>query len=151
MAAFPWDKSSSVRHHRIFFEKLWPEEKSSPKSSACRSRRFAKCSRWRAIRWPLHTGQHQNDTRGQSRPRGGPQGAGGGEEPSHSGSLSVTTTDALFAANVQRKVSNGVAQFAAAGSSLGRRKIAATPAVSAIDGHQRRHRPLAPSCSSLHS
>jgi hypothetical protein len=37
-----------------------------------------------------------------------------------SGSLSVTTTDALFAGKVQRKVRNGVAGFAAAGSSLDR-------------------------------
>jgi hypothetical protein len=36
----------------------------------------------------------------------------------------VTTTDALFAGKVQRKVSNGVAQLAAARSSLDRQKIA---------------------------
>src|SRR5205814_4487121 len=45
-----------------------------------------------------------------------------------SGSLSVTTTDALFAGEVQRKVSNGVAGLAAAGSSLDRPAIAANPA-----------------------
>jgi hypothetical protein len=51
-----------------------------------------------------------------------PIGAGGGEESSRSGSLSVITTHALFALKVQRKVSNGVAGLAAAGSSLDRQK-----------------------------
>jgi hypothetical protein len=45
------------------------------------------------------------------KPRGGPRSAGGGEEPSHSGLLSVITTHALLAGKVQRKVSNGVAQL----------------------------------------
>jgi hypothetical protein len=40
----------------------------------------------------------------------------------------VTTTHALLALKVQRKVSNGVASLAAAGSSLDRPKIAAVPA-----------------------
>jgi hypothetical protein len=44
----------------------------------------------------------------------------------------VITTDALFAAKVQRKVSNGVARLAVAGSSLDRLKIAAIAAVSAM-------------------
>ena len=41
---------------------------------------------------------------------------------SRSGSLSVTTTHALFARKVQRKESNDVAGLAAAGSSLDRQK-----------------------------
>jgi hypothetical protein len=75
---------------------------------------------------------------GVARPRNGkllattqtprrPTGAGGGEESSRSGSLSVTT-DALFAGKVQCKVSNGVAGLAAAASSLDRPKIAGIPA-----------------------
>jgi len=44
----------------------------------------------------------------------------------------VTTTDALFAGKVQRKVSNGVAALAAAGSSLDRAENRASPAISAI-------------------
>jgi hypothetical protein len=40
----------------------------------------------------------------------------------------VTTTHALLAGKVQRKVSNGVASLAAAESSLDRPKIAAVPA-----------------------
>ena len=51
---------------------------------------------------------------------------GRGAKPS--GLLSVTTTHALLALKVQRKVSNGVASLAAAGSSLDRPKIAAVPA-----------------------
>src|SRR6476620_10834764 len=47
-----------------------------------------------------------------------PIGAGGVSGGSRSGSLSVVTTHALFARKVQRKVSNGVAAFAARGSSL---------------------------------
>ena len=47
-----------------------------------------------------------------------PIGAGGVRGGSRSGSLSVVTTHALFARKVQRKVSNGVAAFAARGSSL---------------------------------
>ena len=43
---------------------------------------------------------------------------GRGAKPS--GLLSVTTTDALFARKVQRKLSNGVAGLAPAGSSLDR-------------------------------
>src|SRR5215813_6945620 len=53
---------------------------------------------------------------------------GRGAKPS--GLLSVTTTHALLALKVQRKVSNGVAGLAAAGSSLDRPKIAAVPALS---------------------
>jgi hypothetical protein len=44
-----------------------------------------------------------------------------GRRASRSGSVSVTT-HALFALKVQRKLSNGVAGFAAAGSSLDRQK-----------------------------
>jgi hypothetical protein len=51
----------------------------------------------------------------------------------------VTTTDALFAGKVQRKVSNGVARLAAAGSSLDRHKIATILAISAIDYRSRRN------------
>jgi hypothetical protein len=40
--------------------------------------------------------------------------------------VSITTTDALFAPKVQRKVSNAVAGLAAAGLSLDRREIAAS-------------------------
>jgi hypothetical protein len=40
----------------------------------------------------------------------------------------VATTDALFAGKVQRKVSNGIAGLAAAGSSRHRQKISAIPA-----------------------
>jgi hypothetical protein len=47
-----------------------------------------------------------------------PIGAGGVRGGSRSGSLSVVTTHALFARKVQHKVSNGVAAFAARGSSL---------------------------------
>jgi hypothetical protein len=57
-------------------------------------------------------------------------GALAGERSEPLGSLSVITTDALFAAKVQRKVSNGVARLAVAGSSLDRLKIAAIAAVS---------------------
>jgi hypothetical protein len=49
------------------------------------------------------------------KPRRGPR-ALAGRGTSWSGSLSVTTTDALFAGKVQCKVSNGVAGLAAAGS-----------------------------------
>jgi hypothetical protein len=49
-----------------------------------------------------------------------------GRGASRSGSVSITTTDALFAPKVQRKVSNAVAGLAAAGSSLDRREIAAS-------------------------
>src|SRR5205807_8977311 len=49
-----------------------------------------------------------------------PIGAGGGEELSRSGSVPVITTHALFALKVQRKLSNGVAGLATAGSSLDR-------------------------------
>jgi hypothetical protein len=58
------------------------------------------------------------------KPRGGPR-ALAGRGASRSGSLSVTTTHAPFALKAQRKVSNGVAGLAAAGSSLDRQKIAA--------------------------
>src|SRR5262245_11130559 len=64
---------------------------------------------------------------------------GRGAKPS--GLLSVTTTHALLALKVQRKVSNGVAGLAAAGSSLDRPKIAAIPTLSAIDRPPRKHRP----------
>src|SRR5262249_32606057 len=50
-----------------------------------------------------------------------PIGAGGGRGASRSGSASVITTHALFARKVQRKLSNGVAGFAAGGSSLDQR------------------------------
>src|SRR5438552_11910034 len=62
---------------------------------------------------------------------------GRGAKPS--GLLSVTTTDALLALKVQRKVSNGVAGLAAAGSSLDRQKIAASPAITAIDQRPHQH------------
>jgi hypothetical protein len=61
-----------------------------------------------------------------------PRGTGGGKGASRPGSLSVTTTDALFAGKVQRKVSNGIAGLAAAGSSRHRQKIAAIPASASI-------------------
>jgi hypothetical protein len=67
------------------------------------------------------------------KPRGGPRGAGGGEEQTGQASLSAITTHALFALKVHRKVSNGVAQLAAAGSSLDRPQTAAIPAISAMD------------------
>jgi hypothetical protein len=48
-----------------------------------------------------------------------PRGAGGGEEPSEAISLALRAhTHALVALKVQHQVSNGVAQLAAAGSSL---------------------------------
>src|SRR5262249_20728284 len=50
-----------------------------------------------------------------------PIGAGGVRGASRSGSASVITTHALFARKVQRKLSNGVAGFAAGGSSLDQR------------------------------
>ena len=49
-------------------------------------------------------------------------GALAGRGVSRSGSLSVSTTHALFARKVQRKESNGVAGLAAAASSLDRQK-----------------------------
>src|SRR5262249_39983827 len=51
-----------------------------------------------------------------------PIGAGGGRGASRSGSASVITTHALFARKVQRKLSNGVAGFAASGSSSDRKR-----------------------------
>jgi hypothetical protein len=51
-----------------------------------------------------------------------PIGAGGVRGASRSGSASVITTHALFARKVQRKLSNGVAGFAAAGSSSDRKR-----------------------------
>jgi hypothetical protein len=61
---------------------------------------------------------------------------GRGAQPS--GLLSVATTDALFAGKVQRKVSNGVAQLAAARSSLEARgpklRIPNVAAHTGIDG-----------------
>src|SRR5262252_6035166 len=50
-----------------------------------------------------------------------PIGAGGVRGASRSGSASVITTHALLARKVQRKLRNGVAGFAAAGSSLDQR------------------------------
>src|SRR5262249_18678917 len=50
-----------------------------------------------------------------------PIGTGGVRGASRSGSASVITTHALFARKVQRKLSNGVAGFAAGGSSLDQR------------------------------
>src|SRR5215831_10867001 len=46
--------------------------------------------------------------------------------------LSVTTTDALLAGKVQRKVSNAIAGLAAAGSSRHRQNIVAIPASASI-------------------
>jgi hypothetical protein len=51
-----------------------------------------------------------------------PIGAGGVRGASRSGSASVITTHALLARKVQPKLSNGVAGFAAGGSSLGRQR-----------------------------
>src|SRR5262245_22953395 len=51
-----------------------------------------------------------------------PIGAGGVRGASRAGSASVITTHALFARKVQRKLSNGVARFAAGGSSLDRKR-----------------------------
>jgi hypothetical protein len=51
-----------------------------------------------------------------------PIGAGGARGVSRSGSGSTTTTHALFALKVQRKVRNGVAGLAAGGASLDRKK-----------------------------
>src|SRR5262249_34797811 len=51
-----------------------------------------------------------------------PIGAGGVRGASRSGSASVITTHALFARKVQRKLSNGVAGFAAGGSSSDRKR-----------------------------
>jgi len=52
-----------------------------------------------------------------------PIGAGGARGASRSGSVSVITTHALFALKVQRKLSNGVAGFAAGRSSwIGRNR-----------------------------
>src|SRR5262249_57029161 len=58
-----------------------------------------------------------------------PIGAGGGRGASRSGSASVITTHALFARKVQRKLSNGVAGFAAGGRKRSRpiRALSATP------------------------
>src|SRR5260370_25931915 len=56
------------------------------------------------------------------KPRGGPSALAGGEEQSRSGSASVINTHALFARKVQRKLSNGVAGFAAGGSSSDRKR-----------------------------
>jgi hypothetical protein len=58
---------------------------------------------------------------GLSKPRGGRRGAGGEEEQAVT-LAGVTTTHALLAEKVQRKVRNGVARLAAAGSSLDRQK-----------------------------
>jgi len=52
----------------------------------------------------------------------------------------VTTTDALLAEKVQRKVSNGVAGLAAAGSSLNRQKIAAILAIAVMQLDNQRPR-----------
>jgi len=51
-----------------------------------------------------------------------PIGAGGVRGASRSGSASVLTTHALFARKVQRKLSNGIAGFAAGRSSSDRRR-----------------------------
>jgi hypothetical protein len=56
------------------------------------------------------------------KPRGGHK-ALAGERSKPSGLLAVTTTHALLAGQVQRKVRNGVARLAAAGSSLDRQKF----------------------------
>jgi hypothetical protein len=68
------------------------------------------------------------------KPHGRPQGAGGGRGASRPDSLSATTTDALFAGKVQRKVSNGIAGLAAAGSSRHRQKIVPIPASASKGG-----------------
>src|SRR4029077_15431370 len=57
-----------------------------------------------------------------TKPRGSPICGGGGGEKSRSGSASVITTHALFARKVQRKLSNGVAGFAAAGPPSDRKR-----------------------------
>src|SRR5262249_40858852 len=64
--------------------------------------------------------------------------------PSRSGSASVITTHALFARKVQRKLRNGVAGFAAGGSSSDRKRSRPIRAFSATphDG-QRQRRTLA--------
>jgi len=51
-----------------------------------------------------------------------PVGAGGVRGASRSGSASVITTHALFARKVEHKLSNGVAGFAAGGSSPDRKR-----------------------------
>src|SRR5256885_17114233 len=56
------------------------------------------------------------------KPRGGPSALAGGEEQARQGSASVITTHALFARKVQRKLSRGVAGFAAGGSSSERKR-----------------------------
>src|SRR5437867_10053760 len=66
----------------------------------------------------------------QTPPR--PIGAGGAEERAGQARCPLITTHALFARKVQRKLSNGVAGLAAAGSSLDRQKIAAVRAISAM-------------------
>ena len=73
-----------------------------------------------------------------------PIGAGGVRGASRSGSVSVITTHALFARKVQRKLRNGVAGFAAGGSSSDRKRSRPIRAFSATprDG-QRRCRTLA--------
>src|SRR5262249_50958478 len=60
-----------------------------------------------------------------------PIGAGGVRGASRSGSASVITTHALFARKVQRKLSNGVAGFAAGGSSADRKSARPIRAFSA--------------------
>src|SRR5262249_44669411 len=60
-----------------------------------------------------------------------PIGAGGVRGASRSGSASVITTHALFARKVQRKLSNGVAGFAAGGSSSDRKRARPIRAFSA--------------------
>jgi len=77
----------------------------------------------------------------------------GREERSQSGSLSVATTHALFALNVQRKLSNGVAGLATPDHLWIGLKIAAIPAISARLTNARASIPaeilaLGPSCVS---
>src|SRR5436853_4268064 len=56
------------------------------------------------------------------KPRGGPSALAGVRGASRSGSASVLTTHALFAREVQRKLSDHVAGFAAAGPSSDRKR-----------------------------
>src|SRR5437763_15935170 len=74
-----------------------------------------------------------------------PIGAGGARGANRSGSVSTTTTHALFALKVQRKVSNGVAGLAAGGTSFGSEEVAAqfVPAQRCQSMAKRRRRTLA--------
>jgi hypothetical protein len=76
------------------------------------------------VRVPLrldmeHSSQERrrNNAPAPPKPRGGPSALAGVRGASRSGSVSVITTDALFARKVQRKVSTQLIDFAAAESS----------------------------------